>query len=122
MTLTCAGAYVTYLAGTLVAGTGTYLAGTLVAGTGTYLAGTLVAGTGRTSSSRAPCNVAMRPPAISMLAPPRRRRRRRLIDAGRTVSCVRRLCGVFVVTVWGHACTVTVLWLSWSPVRVRCVS
>ena len=50
MTLTCAGAYVTYLAGTLVAGTGT------------YLAGTLVAGTGRTSSSRAPCNVAMRPP------------------------------------------------------------
>ena len=115
MTLTCAGAYVT-------AGTGTYLAGTLVAGTGTYLAGTLVAGTGRTSSSRAPCNVAMRPPAISMLAPPRRRRRRRLIDAGRTVSCVRRLCGVFVVTVWGHACTVTVLWLSWSPVRVRCVS
>ena len=117
MTLTCAGAYVTVVAGTLVAGT-------LVAGTGTYLAGTLVAGTGRTSSSRAPCNVAMRPPAISMLAPPRRRRRRRrrLIDAGRTVSCVRRLCGVFVVTVWGHACTVTVLWLSWSPVRVRCVS
>ena len=113
MTLTCAGAYLT-----VVAVAGAYLAGTLVAGA--YLSGTLVAGTGRTSSSRAPCNVAMRPPAISMLAPPRRRRR--LIDAGRTVSCVRRLCGVFVVTVWGHACTVTVLWLSWSPVRVRCVS
>ena len=36
----------------------------------------------------------------------------RLVDAGSTASCVRRLCGVFVVTVWGHACTVTVLWLA----------
>ena len=56
-----------YLAGTLVAGA--YLSGTLVAGA--YLSGTLVAGTGRTSSSRAPCTVAMRPPAISILPPTR---------------------------------------------------
>ena len=64
MTLTCAGAYVT-----VVAFAGAYLAGTLVAGA--YLSGTLVAGTGRTSSCRAPCTVAMRPPAISILPPTR---------------------------------------------------